>query len=64
MALRHIIENKRFIGPENGEIFKTDNPKQFVRFYTVQENIDLNRVESDLVRYQETKDLYDLLTRV
>ncbi|MBV6343410.1 hypothetical protein [Candidatus Magnetobacterium casense] len=62
MALKHINENKRQIGPEFGLIYRTDDPKQFIKTYTVQEVIDLNRVESDLANWQETKDLYDLLT--
>jgi len=62
MALRHIRENKRGVGPEAGEIFKTDDPRQFVRIYTVQENVDLRRVENDRDAALEIMKLYDLLT--
>lgn len=34
MALRHIDENKRLVDPEKGEIFRTDNPKEYVMIYT------------------------------
>lgn len=63
--MHHINSNKRKIGQENGTLFSTDDPNQFVRVYTVQEVLDLNRLQSDFSalepEYLEKKALLESL---
>lgn len=59
MALHHIDTSNRGVGPKKGRIHKTDDPKEFVKTYTVVEEIDLGRLESDLADLQAIKALKD-----